>query len=372
MSRAFLRSRTQIPILSHIVISTSIDRGFSLKSSDMTRQAEATFSEGVKIAAEQALAVPGHILLDIVSRLPEGCEIEMRYREQDGRLIISSGRANFELATLKAEDFPDFEQASGAKEVFDIKSADLFRLLDKVRPTIADGGARPFLEGAFLHAVKTGDGFNLRAVASDGHRLARVDTDCPRGAETLIVEARTGASKGVIIPKKTVVIMLKLLKDFKGAVTVEIVPDHQIRFTLGDLTLGSKVLAYQFPDYTRLIPPFATNNNVVEIETEVFAKALGRCVRLASDETRFVTLTLDEGSLEISASGSEYGSAQEGIAVNTEAENPALEIGFNAKYLTEFGFGETFIARFSDNHSAAIFLDPEDEGVLFIVMPAKA
>merc|ERR1711969_304983 len=175
-----------------------------------------------------------------------------------GRLEVIAGRSNFNLATLPKEDFPVMASSEYASN-FSAPAPLLRRLFDKSKFAISTEETRYYLNGVYMHVAQTEDGPSLRCVATDGHRLARIDAPLPDGAAEM---------PGVIVPRKTVAELRKLLDDDEADIAVS-VSETKVRFATSDITLTSKVIDGTFPDYTRVIP--SGNTRKLEVDAGDFA-----------------------------------------------------------------------------------------------------
>jgi DNA polymerase-3 subunit beta len=243
---------------------------------------------------------------------------------------------------------------------FMLSAADLKRLIDRTRFAISTEETRYYLNGIYVHAANSNDVPMLRAVATDGHRLARMELPLPEGAAGM---------PGVIVPRKTVNELRKLLDEFEQDVAIAL-SDTKIRFTFGTTVLTSKLIDGTFPDYDRVIP--TGNDRILEVECKSFAEAVDRVSTISTEKSRAVKLALERGSLTLSATSAENGTATEELEVRYAA--PPMEIGFNARYLLDIAEqieGEG--ARFSmgDAASPTIVRDTADASALYVLMPMR-
>ena len=232
--------RTTIPILSNVMLKASGET-LTFKATDLER--EVSESVAAKVTTPGTLTVPAHVLHDIVRKLPEGAQIEMKREGDKERLTITSGNSRFSLQTLSAEDFPDLTVGEIGHE-FTMEAGDLKRLIDKTRFAISTEETRYYLNGIYLHPAESGKTKTLRAVATDGHRLAQVELPRPKGADGM---------PGVIVPRKTVHELTRLIEVPSGQVKVG-VSQTKVRFEIGPVVLTSKLIDGTFPDYGRVIP----------------------------------------------------------------------------------------------------------------------
>jgi DNA polymerase-3 subunit beta len=345
--------RNTIPILSNILISAAGSEGIVLKATDLDMEAIETIP--AKVEQPGAVTVPAHTLHDIVRKLPEGAEIRVEQKPEQGRIKVVAGRSSFELAVLPADEFPDMGQAE-LPHSFTLESQQLKRLFEKARFAISTEETRYYLNGIYLHCV---NGAKLRAVATDGHRLAQVETDLPEGAPDM---------PGVIVPRKAVAEVIKLLD---GQEPVEVsLSQAKIRFSAGDVVLTSKLIDGSFPDYARVIP--TANKKLLKVDNAGLVKAVDRVSTLSSEKGRAVKLNAGEGKLVISASNPESGSATEEIPADFQSE--PIEIGFNARYLLDITAqidGPRALLKLADTSSPTLISDENDDTALYVLMPMR-
>ena len=356
--QSVVERRNTIPILSNVLIEAKGEH-LHLTATDM----DLTIVERVegRIAQAGAVTAPAHTLYDIVRKLPEGAEVMLDAASDQGQLALRSGRSKFALATLPKEDFP----AMGPGEMpnrFQLQAGELRSLVDRTRFAISTEETRYYLNGIYLHAAKSNSVAVLRAVATDGHRLARMEMALPRGASGM---------PGVIIPRKTVNELRKLVDESADSVTVEL-SDTKIRFAFDSIVLTSKLIDGTFPEYDRVIP--RGNDKVLRVSKKEFAEAVGRVAAISSERSRPVKLSLDRNHLLLSAASPEQGQAQEeldGEAVRYE-DGP-LEIGFQARYLNDITdqISEQVEFRFADGSAPTVVTDASKPEALYVLMPMR-
>lgn len=353
--------RTTIPILSNVLLTAS-NGALEFKATDLER--EVVEQTSASISTPGAVTVPAHLLHDIVRKLPDGAEVEIEKDGERERVTLSSGRSQFSLQTLSPEDFPDLAAGDMSHE-FELAAKDLKRLIDKTRFAISTEETRYYLNGIYLHQAPPSDAevdvpAALRAVATDGHRLAQVDLPLPDGAADM---------PGAIIPRKTVHELHRLIEEGSDSVKVG-VSESKVRFEIGTITMTSKLIDGTFPDYARVIPQ--ANDKNMQVSNALFMAAVDRVATIASERGRAVKLAISPDKLVLTVNNPEGGSATEEIGVSYEAE--PLEIGFNARYLLDIsGQLESDEAHFmlSDPGSPTLVRDNGDETALYVLMPMR-
>jgi DNA polymerase-3 subunit beta len=354
--QSVVERRNTIPILSNVMIEAG-KSALKLTATDL--DIEIVESIPADILRNGSATAPAHMLYDIVRKLPDGAQVQAELLPSEGgRLAVSAGSSRFELACLPREDFP--QMAAGAlPHKFRLASEDLKRIIEKTRFAISTEETRYYLNGIYLHASKEGKP-TLRAVATDGHRLARYELDLPDGA---------GDMPGVIVPRKTVGELSKLLDDSEGAIEVSL-SDTKIQFTFNGVELTSKLIDGNFPPYERVIP--AGNDKALALEARDFAQSVDRVSTISADKTRAVKLNIAQDKVTLSVINPESGTATEEVGATYNAA--ALEIGFNARYLLDItGQIEGKEVRFllSDAGSPAIIEDTSDPRTLYVLMPLR-
>jgi DNA polymerase-3 subunit beta len=352
--QAVVEKRNTIPILANILMQAEAD-SLRLTATDLDIEASDSAEAKVKKAGE--ITAPAQTLFDVVRKLPEGSEIALELNEN--RLSITAGRSKFALPTLPAADFQTMARED-APVRFDVEAAELRRLIDKTRFAISTEETRYYLNGIYLHHAKGTDGAVLRAVATDGHRLALADAGAPKGSSAL---------KGIIIPRKAVAEARRLLEDAPESVTIE-ASDSKITFHIGDATLTSKLIDGSFPEYQRVIPK--DNGRILMVQNKDFANAVDRVATVSAERSRSVKLSLSAGKVTLAVTHSETGQGVEEVEADYSAE--PMEIGFNAKYLldvTQQIEGEEARIEFNDSASPARVLDAKDAGVQYVLMPLR-
>ncbi|WP_417456588.1 DNA polymerase III subunit beta [Kordiimonas sp.] len=353
--QSVVERRNTIPILSNVMIEADGDI-VSMTATDL--DIAIIERTGASVAQGGAITVPAHTLFDIVRKLPDGAEVELTAEEND-RLIVKAGRSRFTLACLDKEDFPVMSEGDMPHR-FELAAAELKRLIDKARFAISTEETRYYLNGIYLHVATTEDGSTLRAVATDGHRLAQVEQDVPDGAAGM---------PGIIIPRKTVGEIRKLIDEVEGNIQISL-SDTKIRFAYDGAVITSKLIDGTFPDYSRVIPK--GNDKMLEMDCRLFAEGTDRVSTISSDKTRSVKLSIANDTLTLSVNSPDSGTATEELAASYGAD--ALEIGFNSRYLLDILAqveGDTVQVFLADPSAPTVLRDMVDEGALYVLMPMR-
>jgi DNA polymerase-3 subunit beta len=354
--QSVVERRNTIPILSNVLITAQKGR-LSLAATDMdlaiTEQVEATASKTGSTTA------PAHTLYEIVRKLPDGAQVELEGASDGNSLTIRAGRSRFTLQCLPPADFPAMAEGD-LPHRFQLPATDLKGIIDRTRFAISNEETRYYLNGIYFHSATSNGTQVLRGVATDGHRLARVEVPLPKGAAEI---------PGVIVPRKTVGEVRKLLDESDGSVDIEL-SDTRIRFASGGVTLVSKLIDGTFPDYERVIP--TGNDKVLNVPCKEFAHAVDRVSTISTEKSRAIKLAVAKGVVTLSATSPDAGSATEEIEV--EYKDSALEIGFNSRYLLDIAAqieGEVAVLRLADPGSPTLIQDKDSKGALYVLMPMR-
>jgi len=348
--------RNTIPILANVLLRAE-NAKLSFKATDLDLEVIETVAAEVNPGG--VTTVPAHMFYEIVRKLPEGAQIALEAFGDRAVMSIRAGRSRFTLQTLPESDFPDLA-AGELTHKFIVGAADLKRLIDKTQFAISTEETRYYLNGIYLHTVGAGTGLMLRAVATDGHRLAQFELAAPPGAEGM---------PGIIVPRKTVGEVQRLIDNSVGEITVEL-SQSKIRLALDGVVLTSKLIDGTFPDYSRVIP--LGNNKVLEVDKKEFEQAVDRVSTVASERGRAVKLALSAGRLVLSVTNPDSGSATEELEVGYDAD--PLDIGFNSRYLLDIAAqleDDTAVLKLADPGSPTLLSNKVTKGALYVLMPMR-
>lgn len=348
--------RNTIPILSNVLLRADGNM-LHLKATDLDLEV----FEKTPAVVEQAGAttVPAYMLYEIVRKLPGGSEVMLSVDSETSTMKISSGRSQFTLQMLPVEDFPDIS-AGDFSHSFSMATGEIRKLIEHTQFAISTEETRYYLNGIFLHTVEEDGNTLIRAVATDGHRLARSQTGAPDGSDGM---------PGIIIPRKAVGEIQRLVEDPDAAVHVEL-SDSKIRLSVGETVLTSKLIDGTFPDYNRVIP--TGNDKELILDRETFAKAVDRVSTISSERGRAVKLQLSEGQMVLSVNNPDSGTAEEEIAVGYTSD--AIDVGFNSRYLLDITnqlSGDEAKFMLSDPGSPTLIHDSAESGAIYVLMPMR-
>ena len=349
--QSVVERRNTIPILSNVLLDAREDGSIRLMATDLDLQVD----ESVPATVSQpgATTVSAHTLFDIVRKLPEGSQVELTAAE--GKMQVVAGRSRFNLSTLPRDDFPVIAEGELPTR-FELPAATLREIIEKTRFAISTEETRYYLMGIFLHVVDD----QLRAAATDGHRLARVTVARPDGSEGM---------PDVIVPRKAVAELYRLLEELEGTVEISLSPT-KVRFGLGSAVLTSKLIDGTFPDYNRVIP--TANDKLLKLDPKSFSAGVDRVSTIASEKTRAVKMSVDRDRVTLSVTSPENGLATEELPADYGADG--LEIGFNARYLLDILSeieGDTVEVHLADAAAPTLLRENDKSNALYVLMPMR-
>ncbi|HEX2367223.1 MAG TPA: DNA polymerase III subunit beta [Bradyrhizobium sp.] len=349
--QSVVERRNTIPILSNVLIDAREDGSIRLMATDLDLQVDE--SVPANVSQPGATTLSAHTLFDIVRKLPEGSQVELSAAE--GKMQVVAGRSRFNLSTLPRDDFPVIAEGELPTK-FELPAATLRQIIEKTRFAISSEETRYYLMGIFFHVIDD----QLRAAATDGHRLARVTVGKPDGADGM---------PDVIVPRKAVQELYRLLEELEGTVEISLSPT-KIRFGLGSAILTSKLIDGTFPDYNRVIP--TANDKLLKLDPKSFSAGVDRVSTIASEKTRAVKISLDRDKVTLSVTSPENGIATEELAADYGADG--LEIGFNARYLLDILGeidGDTVEVHLADAAAPTLLRENDKSNALYVLMPMR-
>jgi|HubBroStandDraft_1064217.scaffolds.fasta_scaffold30826_2 DNA polymerase-3 subunit beta len=358
--QSVVERRNTIPILSNVLLAASAGQvAFSATDLDM----EIADASPAQVEAPGQITAPAHTLYEIARKLPEGADVSLSYTGEDPRLTVQAGRSRFNLPVLPAGDFP-MMSSDGLSDPIAIDTNEFVRLIDKTRFAISTEETRYYLNGLYLHAVVEDGQQKLRAVATDGKRLALADMPAPEGFS---------GAPGVIIPRKTINEVRRLMDDAGESLTIAI-SSQKVRFGFQNAAMTSKVIDGSFPPYERVIP--RDNKRVMTLDNALFAAAVDRVATISTDQSRAVRMNVESGRMTLTVRNIDASQGVEELEVDYDGE--PFDVGFNARYVLDVTAqigGDILEFRFSDHSGgleAALVLDPTDAGVQYVLMPLRA
>jgi DNA polymerase III subunit beta len=341
--------RQTMPVLANVLLAAR-DNRLSVTGTDLEVELVATSQVNVQQAGD--ITVPGRKLLDIFRSLPEKTSVQLSTEGE--RMSLRAGRSRFTLSSLPAAEFPLVEEIN-AQQTLSVAQGEFRRLIDKTHFSMAQQDVRYYLNGMLLET----DGKTLRAVATDGHRLALCEIE---------LSAKAKSSQQVIVPRKGVLELQRILGT-DGNLELAVGTNH-VRAQIGDIRFTSKLIDGRFPEYGRVIP--ASPSRMVEAERESLKLALQRTAILSNEKYRGIRLTARPGLLLIQAHNPEQEEAEDQVEVNYQGEE--VEIGFNVNYLLDaLGAidGDKVEIGLTDSNSSCLIHAPGTTHTKYVVMPMR-
>jgi len=354
--QSVVERRNTIPILSNVLIEAADGNALRIMATDLDLQVVETLN-AVSVESQGAITVSAHLLFDIARKLPEGSQVSLD--AADNRMTIKAGRSRFQLPTLPRDDFPVIVEGE-LPTSFELPAATLAQLIDRTRFAISTEETRYYLNGIFFHVADD----ELKAAATDGHRLARFTLALPDGASGM---------PDVIVPRKCISELRKLLEEALDT-NVEIdLSASKIRFTLGGengVVLTSKLIDGTFPDYTRVIP--TGNDKLLKVDPKSLFEGVDRVATIATEKTRAVKMALEKDKVTLSVTSPDNGTAAEELPADYGSEG--LEIGFNANYLKDIlgqVEGDTVELHLADPGAPTLIRQNDKSPALYVLMPMR-
>lgn len=353
-----VEARSTIPILSFLRLSAQ-DGALTITGTDL--DIEATTIAPADVGAAGEATVAAREFASIVAKLAAGAQVALE--AADGKIVVKAARARFTLATLPVEDYPSVPPLNAAC-AFALDAQAFAAHLGQVAFAISTEETCYYLNGVYLHQHVGEDGPMLRLVATDGHRLARLEIVAPDGSSAL---------PGVIIPRKAVDEVRRLGKDAEGAVEIAVSAERvSFAFTHkgARTTLISKTIEGTFPDYARVIPQ--VSERLAVAKREALAGALERVRTIGDKGKRGMRFIFADGRITLTMSNPDLGEAVE--EVDVDYDTSPLEIGFNAAYLAEII--DTLSApqvevRLNSPGDPVIIQDRGETALLIVLMPMR-
>lgn len=342
--------RHTLPILSNVLLKANAN-SLTMTATDL--EVELVVSTNLDGTEAGDTTLPARKFMDICRALTEGALLEISLDKD--RAAIRSGRSRFVLATLPADEFPAVDEIRSLFS-FSLTQSKLKRLIERTQFAMAHQDVRYYLNGLLLEMT---DG-EIRAVATDGHRLAYSQHDAATNVDD---------NQQIIVPRKGIMELQKLLKETNQLAEIEIGPNH-LRVTTDEMRLTTKLIDGRFPDYQRVIPH--NTDKVVLANREGLRQAVLRTSILTNEKYRSIRLQLEPNSLRVMAHNPEQEEAEEEVPV--DYSGPNLEIGFNATYILDALQAvddENVEIHLSDTNSCCLISAPGSNDSKYVVMPMR-
>jgi DNA polymerase-3 subunit beta len=347
---SIVERRHTLPILSNLLLEAK-SNNIQLTATDLEMQISLNIES--KFSGELSTTISAKKLLDICRSLPEGVDIDMQ--SNDSRITVKAGKSRFNLQTLPAADYPIMTKVTGSNTLIQISQIALKKLLKQVEFAMAQQDIRYYLNGLLIEVNEN----KLNIVGTDGHRLSFTSTTLSKNYD----------KTDVIIPRKTVVELIKLLDDSEEEVSIEF-NTGQVNFSFSDIQLISKVIDGKFPDYHRVIP--VGHQNTFSVNRMMVLTAMQRASILSNEKYRGIRMVLSNNNLKLISTNTEQEEAEEELEIDYAKDG--LDIGFNVTYLIDVLNNvndETINFSFADANSSCLITVPNDENYKYVVMPMR-
>ena len=342
--------RQTLPVLGNVLLNAN-KKSVRLTATDL--EVELQSQVNVAVTETGDITLPARKLLDICRTLPAEAQLDLSVK--DGRALVRSGKSRFTLSTLPATEFPVIDKIKSARK-FSIQEKALHGLIERTAFAMAQQDVRYYLNGLMLEPANG----TLRAVATDGHRLAMCE---------LMADVGEGVEQQVIVPRKGVQELQRLLEHKDLDIQVEIGSNH-IRITTDELRFTSKLIDGSFPDYQRVMPKNADKR--LMINRDLLRQALTRTSILSNEKYRGIRMDISENNIKIQSHNQDKEEAVEEIDANYDDD--AIVIGFNVTYLLDVlnvintDDVEMYLC---DGNSSALINKPGDTACRYVVMPMR-
>jgi DNA polymerase-3 subunit beta len=347
---SIVEKRQALPILSNLLL-VGNENQLTFTATDLEMQT--SLSIETKIDSNFEITISAKKLFDITRALPEGSELEFQINES--RVNVKAGKSKFNLQTLPAKDYPILKQGDSESISFDISQKALKGLLKQVDFAMAQQDIRYYLNGLLFEI----QGQKLNIVGTDGHRLSFTSSKLNQSYE----------KKDVIIPRKTIMELIKLLEEDDDPVAIQIL-NQQVTFKFKNINLITKVIDGKFPDYHRVIPQGYENGFLINRQS--LLSAMQRASILSNEKYRGIRLVISENNMKLITTNSEQEEAQEDIEVIYN--NEQIDIGFNVTYLIDVLSNiqyEQLNFLFKDSNSSCLVTIPNNDDYKYVVMPMR-
>jgi DNA polymerase III subunit beta len=345
-----IEKKQTMPALSNVLVKADA-QSLVLTATDLEIELVTYIQMAVDEPGETTL--PARKLLDISKALPDESEINVSVKSDKAN--IQSGRSRFSLATLPASDFPVLDSINEIAE-FSITHNVLKELIDNTAFAMAQQDVRYYLNGLLLEVNNE----HIRAVATDGHRLACCEKD---------VKCDLTETKQVILPRKGVYELVRLLDNSNDTVRLMLGTNH-LRAEVGGYRFTSKLIDGRFPDYNRVIPDDGTN--VMTANREFLRQALVRASILSNEKYRGIRMILAENLLRLQTQNPDQEEAD--VEVEVDYNGEPLEIGFNVNYMLDVlnvNSSDTVQTALRDSNSSCLLTYPEQKNCKYVIMPMR-
>jgi len=349
------QTKQTLAILSNVLINV---RSNKIKFTSTDLELELTIEIDYESQFESDFTIPCRKLFDIIRNLPDGSMVNFSFK--DGKVIITSGKSRFVLSTLPAENFPNLDPIESASE-FTVKSIDLKLSIENTEFCMATKDVRYYLNGLLLEISED----TLKTVATDGHRLAFYESEQIYNLN----EIPENSKLQFLIPRKTILELLKILDDSEKEVKIKVTPNF-VKFSIGKTEFSTKLIDSKFPEYRRVIPK--VTNLSIPINRLELKESLTRAAVLSTEKFKAIRLEFSKNNLLATIHNPEHEEAEEEMVIAYEGEN--FSIGFNVNYLVDVLSrvkDEQIIFNFTESYNSCLLYGNSKENPVYVVMPMR-
>ena len=351
--QSVVEKRNTIPILGNVKILAS-DDFVQITATDLSIQL--TDKINAKVVEKGELTLPSQVLFDIIKKIPDIDNIEIKSNQETGKVFILFGNSKFSLSSLPASDFPEIESENLDINI-NLSSDQLKYLFEECKFSMGSDESRQYLNGIYFHLNNE----KIITVATDGHRLSKCEINFKENIQSF---------DGVIIPKKTINEICKLLENNKEPIKIGL-SKTKIKFELGKLNLLSKLVNSNFPDYESVIPK--DNNLEMQCDSDIFYETIDRVSTVSNEKFRTVKLEINENICIVSSFGEENSVGTEQISV--KYNGPKININFNARYIMDVLYilkNQYLSISFAKDTAPTIIKSKKKEQSLYLIMQMRA
>jgi len=353
--QGIVEKKNTLPILSNVLLQLK-DKKLLIVATDL----DIIFCDeinDVKILKEGSTTTSAAILYDILRKINSNSELNF-YLKSENKLSLKNENSDFNLLCLPIDNFPTFAEEIESSKI-ELNSSRFLKLLNKTKISISNDDTRHYLNGIFLHLIESNGRHFLTGVATDSHRLS---------SSSLEIKSLDNFSP-FILPRKTVFQLCSLLTDSSEKLYMQ-VSENRIKFTLGGMTLVSKVIDGKFPDYKKVVP--TSNEKSLTVPSDEFINSIERVMSVSLDRKEGVKLSINKENIQLSVNSANSGEGNEVIKANFSSES--LNISFNSKYLIDIASeieDKNFKMKLKDSISPVLIEDVSDKNSYYVIMPMK-
>lgn len=347
-----------IAILSNVLIETGINQ-IVITATDLEVGVKIIIP--AEIMAEGTITLPSRKLFEIVRE--SGVDLLHLERHDNEWVKISANSSDYNLAGMDAKEFPTFPEYDEAGLV-EIPSNTLIELIDRTIFSTAPEGESQFnLSGILIEKEKNEEGYLLRMVSSDGHRLSLMELPVESDLEKLNLE------KVTLIPRKGV---MEIRKFYEGSDTVSLAFEkNQAVFKTENSLLIIRLMNGDFPDYRNIINIIELDK-FIEINRDTLINSMKRMILFTEDRFNAVKFHIEKNTLMLSSESMDIGNAKDILKI--DYDGVTMNLGFNGKYFVEamqVMDSDNARAYINSEESPCLLKGVDDKGYISVIMPMK-